>query len=150
MPARKLPSGNVPWVTGLICPAIGPEYPNLWATDAAGNLTIWHIPTEGLEFIPAHTAKIHQGPINHMTHTWRHVITIGDDGFLILHDILSFTRIRSVDIMEWSIYRNLLENPHIHRKLKSVSVFENYDTGGQLALGTSYGDVIMLSLGTTV
>jgi len=102
-----MPSGNLPQVTGLICPQIGPEFPTLWAGDSTGQLTIWYIPTEGLEFIPAYTTKVHTGSINQMYKTWRHVITIGDDGYIILHDVLSFAKIRAVQIMEWANYRNL-------------------------------------------
>jgi hypothetical protein len=150
LPPKKMPSGNPPSVTGLICPQIGPEFPTLWAADSTGQLTIWYIPLKGLEFTPAYTVKIHNGMINDMKKTWRHIITIGDDGYILLHDVLSFHKIRSVQIMEWSIDRNLLGNAHIERKLKALHVEENYDTGGQLVIGTSYGDVIALSLGTTV
>lgn len=150
LPNNKLVSGNLPWVTGLLCPQFGPEFPTLWASDAVGNITIWHIPKIGLEFTPAFTTKAHQGPITQLTNTWRHVISIGDDGNLILHDIISFARIRTINIMEWSTYKEIISNPHIHRKLKSIHLQENYDTGGQMVVGTSYGDVIFLSLGTTV
>jgi hypothetical protein len=150
LPNKKMASGNVPAVTGLLCPQIGPEFPTLWATDTTGQMTIWYVPQQGLEFNPAYTVKAHQGAINQLTKTWRHVITIGDDGFVILHDVLTFARIRSVNVMEWAGARNLLMNPTIPRKLKSVHLEENYDTGGQLVIGTSYGELVLISLGTTV
>jgi hypothetical protein len=150
LPERQLESGNAPWVTGLLCPPCGPEFPNLWASDAAGQLTVWRIPLDGLDFAPAFTTLAHNGAINQLTNTWRHVLSIGDDGWLLLHDALSFQRIRSINVMEWSLSRALLPNAHIHRKLKSVHLQENFDSGGQLVVGTSYGDLIFLPLGTTV
>lgn len=150
LPANLTKSGNVPVVTGLICPKFGPEFPSLWASDSSGQLTVWYVPKEGLDFTPAYTVRAHQGAINQMENTWRHVITIGDDGCLLLFDVISFMRIRTVNIMEWSIYNQLLINPHIHRRLKCIGVYENYDTGGHIAVGTSYGEVILLPLGTTV
>ncbi len=143
-------SGNQPVVSGLLCPKIGPEFPTLWAGDTTGQLTIWYVPQEGLEFSPAYTVKAHQGSINQLVNTWRHIISIGDDGVVILHDVISFAKVRSVNLMEWCGYQNLLVNPHISRKLKSAHLQENYEHGGQLVIGSSYGDIIALSLGTTI
>lgn len=137
-------------MTGLIAPKIGPEFPTLWAADATGQLTIWYIPHSGLDFQPAFTKKMHQGSINQMSQTWRHMITIGSDSKVLLIDVISFMKIRTIDIMEWGIYRNLLSNSHIQRKLNCVHVLENYDAGGTMAIGSSYGEIILLPLGTTV
>eukprot|EP01031_Cornospumella_fuschlensis_P029899 gene29899-36104_t len=92
LPKNLLVSGNLPWITGLLCPKIGPEFPNLWAADASGQLTIWYVPREGLEFTPAYTVKAHYSAINDLQKTWRHVISIGDDGLVVLHDIIGFYR----------------------------------------------------------
>lgn len=94
--------------------------------------------------------KAHNGAINDLKCTQRHAITISDDGFIIFYDLYNFDRVRSIDILEWCIYRSLLERPDILRKIKSVHLEENFETGGNLVLGTSYGDIIMLKLGTTV
>jgi hypothetical protein len=150
LPNKKMSSGNPPQVTGLICPQIGPEFPTLWASDTTGQLTIWYIPHIGLEFTPAYTMKIHNSAVTTMAKTWRHVITTGDDGFILLHDVLTFTKVRSVNVMEWGNYRSLFSNEHIDRKIKSIHLEENYDSGGHLVVGTSYGDIVLISLGTTV
>lgn len=150
LPQRLQSSGNLPMVTGLLCPKIGPEFPTLWAADSSGQLTIWYVPASGLEYIPAYTLVAHQGAINDITHTWRHVITVGDDGFIRLFDVLSFATIKQIDVMYWCAYRSLLSNPHIKRKIKVIHAQENYDSGGHIVVGTTYGDIILLSLGTTV
>lgn len=67
-----------------------------------------------------------------------------------LFDVLSFAKIRTIDVQASAVERNLLVAPHIRRRLKCAGVYENYSTGGYLALGTSYGDIIMMPLGTTV
>lgn len=36
--------------------------------------------------------------------TWKHVISVGDDGFLVLHDLGSFNPIRRVDVVKWAVY----------------------------------------------
>lgn len=150
LPPNVTASGNPPSVTGLVCTKIGNEFPTLWATDSSGQMTIWYVPSVGLEFQPAYTVKAHRGPITQLVKTWRHMITIGDDGTVKLFDMLTFVRIRTIDVMSMCLERNLFVAPNIHRRLKSASVYENYSTGGYLAVGTSYGDVVMLPLGTTV
>ncbi|RYH29959.1 hypothetical protein EON65_06755 [archaeon] len=163
LPKNLLVSGHLPWITGLLCPKIGPEFPTLWAADASGQLTIWYVPREGLEFTPAYTVKAHYSAINDLQKTWRHVISIGDDGLVVLHDIIGFYRVRTVDVMYYCLYYNLFQStPHIAayknnpyhgqipRRIKCLHVKENYETGGTLLLGTSYGEVMIISLGTTV
>ncbi len=78
------------------------------------------------------------------------MITVGDDGIVKLFDILTFVRIRSIDVMQMCVERQLFVAPNIHRRLKSAHVYENYSTGGYIALGTSYGDVVIMPIGTTV
>lgn len=161
LPRNKMGSGQPPWITGLLCPVIGPEHPSLWASDSTGRLTIWYVPRQGLEFTPAYTTKAHSMAINDLQKTWRHVISIGDDGLVILHDVIAFYKVRTVDIMHYCLYYNLLDyatekmshghsTAQIKRRIKCCYIRENYEVGGQLALGTNYGEVVLLSLGTTV
>lgn len=156
LPKNTLSSGQLPWISGLLCPAIGPEFPAIWAADSTGQLTIWHVPARGLDFAPAFTSKAHKKAINDLQKTWRHVISIGDDGCVILHDLIGFYQVRCVDVMYYCLYRNLFaqdsdrRHEQIKRRIKSCYVKENYELGGQLVLGTSYGEVVLLSLGTTV
>jgi hypothetical protein len=41
-------------------------------------------------------------------------------------------------------------SPSVQCKLKTVHLDETCDSGGELIVGTSYGEVIVLSLGTIV
>ena len=150
LPPIQMTSGAQSSVTGLICVSTYYPYSHLWATDSSGQLTIWDVPQYGLGFHPAHTEKIHDGAINNLVHTQRHAITISDDGMISLFDLYSFARVRTIDIMEWGNYRNLLERPDVRRKIKSVHLEEDHVNGGNMVLGTSYGDIIMLKLGVTV
>lgn len=150
LPSNMTASGNLPAVTGLVCTRMGNEFPTLWAADSSGQMTIWYVPAVGLDFQPAYTVKAHRGAVNQLVKTWRHMITIGDDGIVRLFDILTFVRIRTIEVMDMCIERSLFVSPNINRRLKSASVYENYTTGGYLAIGTSYGDVVVLPLGTTV
>lgn len=143
-------SGAPASVLGLICVDTAFPFSHLWAGDSTGQLTVWHIPQVGLGFMPAFTVKAHNSAINNLVHTHRHAITISDDGFLSFYDLYNFDRVRSLDLMEWCVYRNLLERPDIPRKIKSIHLQENTITGGNMVIGTSYGDIIMFSLGTTV
>lgn len=150
LPPIMMNSGAQSSVTGLICTSTHFPYSHLWAGDTSGQLTVWHVPEVGLGFMPAFTVKAHNGAINDLKNTQRHAITISDDGLIIFYDLYNFDRVRTIDILEWSLYRGLLERPDILRKIKSAHLEENYVTGGNLVLGTSYGDIIMLKLGTTI
>ena len=153
IPEVELASGAPASVTALLCAGISFTHSELWAGDSSGQLTIWQVPDYGLDFIPIQSTKVHWGAINAMKCTWRHAITASDDGFIVIHDLVLFTRIRSINLIEWGWQpdgSSLFERPDIPRRLKSMNLEENYETGGTLAVGTSYGDVVMLSLGTTV
>ena len=111
------------------------------------------MPDYGLEFVPVQATKAHWGSINCMKNTWRHAITASDDGYIIIHDLVLFTRVRAINIVEWGTqldYSNIFERPDIPRRIKSMCLEENYETGGSIVVGTSYGDVAVLSLGTTI
>lgn len=58
-------------------------------------------------------------------------------------------QVRRLDIKEWTA-PELMINMNIERRLKCLCVKENYESGGNLVLGTSYGEVIAISLGTTI
>jgi WD40 repeat protein len=150
LPPITLKSGNPAAVTGLICVDVSFPFSHLWAADSSGQLTVWHVPESGLGFIPAHTVKAHDGPINNLVHTHKHAISISDDGYVVLMDLTTFDRIRAVNVVEWASLCGLLERPDIGRKIKCVSLQEDHEYGGMMAVGTSYGDIIMLRLGTTV
>lgn len=150
LPPVHMSSGAPASVTGLICPNTYVPFSHLWAGDSSGQLTVWHVPEIGLGFMPAFTVKAHEGAINNLVHTQRHAISISDDGYIVFYDLFNFDRVRTIDIMEWSNYAGILQRPDVHRKIKSAHLEENAYSGGNLVLGTNYGDIIMLSLGTTV
>lgn len=150
LPPVQMSSGAPASVTGLICTNTYVPFSHLWAGDSSGQLTVWHVPEIGLGFMPAFTVKAHEGAINNLVHTQRHAISISDDGYIVFYDLFNFDRVRTMDIMEWSIYAGILQRPDVHRKIKSAHLEENAYSGGSLVLGTNYGDIIMLSLGTTV
>lgn len=125
-------------------------YTNLWASDSSGQLSIWIVPTEEIDYVPVHTVKAHKGSINDMKNTLYNVITIGDDGFVLIFDAVKFAKVRTINIMEWCNYRSIIEKPNLPRKIKSLNIHEDYVNGGSLAVGTSYGDIIVFSIGTTV
>mmetsp|Transcript_3604 Transcript_3604/g.5616 ORF Transcript_3604/g.5616 Transcript_3604/m.5616 type:complete len:595 (-) Transcript_3604:1566-3350(-) len=150
LPPITVKSGAPASVTGLICVDIDFPFSHLWAADSSGQLTIWHVPETGLSFIPAHTVKAHEGPINNLLHTHTHAITISDDGYVVFFNMVSFDRIRSLNILEWSVEYDLIKRPDIRRKVKCAHLQEDHENGGNMVVGTSYGDVIMLRLGTTV
>ena len=150
LPPVLMASGNPASVTGLLCTDTYVPFSHLWAADSSGQLTVWHVPESGLGFLPAFTVKAHEGAINNLVNTQRHAITISDDGYIVLYDLFNFDRVRTINIVEWSNFVGILQRPDVPRKIKSAHLEENYSTGGNLALGTNYGDIIMLSLGTTV
>jgi hypothetical protein len=150
LPPVRMKSGAPTSVTGLLCVDTTFPFSHLWAGDTSGQLTVWHVPATGLGFVPAFTVKAHNDAINNLVHTHRHAISISDDGFISFYDLFNFDRIRTIDIMEWCNYRGLLLRPDIARKIKSAHLQEDHEAGGNMVLGTSYGDIIMLRLGTTV
>lgn len=82
--------------------------------------------------------------------TYKHAITIFDDGFVIIYELARFYQIRSIDVRYWAVDKQLLVRPDIHRRIKCAHLEEDHENGGTLALGTSYGEVVVLSLGTTI
>jgi len=111
---------------------------------------VWFVPEEGLEFLPAKTWKAHKGAINAMSATWKHMITISDDGFLLLYELDSLHLIRRLNVLEWCSFKGLISRPDIPRKLKCIDVVEDQEEGGMMVVGTQYGDVVVMSIGRLV
>jgi len=150
LPPLLMSSGMPPAVTALQCSGYSYSFTHLWAADSTGQLTVWFVPEYGLEFQPAKTWKAHAGSINAMASTWKHMITVGDDGMLLVYELDTLALIRRLDVQEWCIYRNLLTRPDIPRRLKCLSIQEDQQEGGMMAVGTNYGDVIVMSIGRYV
>mmetsp|Transcript_25494 Transcript_25494/g.35065 ORF Transcript_25494/g.35065 Transcript_25494/m.35065 type:complete len:193 (+) Transcript_25494:224-802(+) len=107
----------------------------------------WTVPDRGLRFRPAYTVVAHSAATNKLTSSWRHCISISDDGYLIFFDLARFERVRSINLTEWCAYRQLILRPEIPRKLKCIHLYEDFQNGGMMVIGTSFGDVIACSLG---
>ena len=99
----------------------------------------------GLDFIPTKTWKAHDGAIEQMKSTWKHMISIGDDGNMILHELGSLIMQRRLNFNEWCA--TIMPRPDIQRRLKCMSIVENYEEGGNMVVGTNYGDVFVISIG---
>ena len=103
LPPYKLVSGNPPLVSGLLCCecAVGPASDeeasllSLWASDTAGNITVWDVPYEGIDFTPLRTWQAHSASINKMTATWRHVISVGDDSKIFIYDMRTMAKLKT-------------------------------------------------------
>lgn len=94
--------------------------------------------------------KGHDGSVRGLASTYRHMVTIGDDGKLVLYNLDTFDKIRSLDILEWCNYRNLVEYSTIPRKLTCISIQEDEVNGGLMVVGTSFGEIIVMSIGTCI
>ena len=115
-----------------------------------GRLLVWKVPDDGLDFVPIRSWTPHRGAITALTNTWRHVITCGDDGYILLWDINNLVRVRSIHIQQWCNARGIMDRPDIPRRLKCMFVKEDHNQGGLLAVGTSYGEVVIMSIGCYV
>jgi hypothetical protein len=177
----------------IVCAGYNFSYTHLWAGDSHGQITVWHIPEEGLWFAPAKSWRAHyyeagstqpeiqqsqSGPsssattsgvkninsnsttsqtsaIRAMSSTYRHMISIGDDGFIILTDLITFDEIKRLDVSTYCVEKQLFSekcHPHIRRKLKSLHVQNELSgtLGRLVAVGTNLGDILIFSLGNYV
>ena len=150
LPPLLMTSGQPPAVTAMKCTGYDYTFTHLWAADATGQLTVWFVPDYGIEFQPAKTWKGHKGSVNALASTWKHMVTVGDDGILLLYELDTLVLVRRLDVQEWCNFRNLLPRPDIPRRMKSICIQEDQESGGMMVLGTNYGDVIVMSIGRYV
>ena len=129
LPKVKLASGNLPSVN-CIATATNHEvlepYTLLWAADSAGYITVWKVDTEeGIDFLPTKSWCAHQGQVNGMQTCTNHMVTIGDDGHVLVTSLWKFVRVKKFDINTQCLEDLLFtERPNIRRKLKSLGYFE--------------------------
>jgi hypothetical protein len=117
-------------VNHLICSTNGTsegsrEVSLLWSADNAGYLTVWYLPgLVGIEFTPVRSWKAHIGSINGMVKTNLHVITIGDDGYVVITTLNKFSKIKRLNINTFCVERNIYigDDSYILRKLKCLAV----------------------------
>ena len=145
LPPMKMPSQNPTIVTQVKC--CGPNYSfgQLWAADSLGQMTVWFVPDAGLDYVPARTWRAHQACCNAMDTTWKHMVSVGDDRCIILHDLATLLPARTIDVNIWC--KELLNKPEIPRRLKCMHLVENYEEGGQLVIGSNYGEIFVCVTG---
>ena len=76
------------------------------------------------------------------------MISIGDDGNMIIHELGSLIRQRCLNFNDWCA--GIMLRPDIPRRLKCMSLVEDYEEGGHMLVGTNYGDVFVISIGKEV
>ena len=150
LPAKLMMSGNLAEVTDILCCGPNYDYSMLWSGDTLGKLSLWSVPTVGINYKPLKSWFAHTAAVRQLGNTWRNLISIGDDGLLLIHDLISLQRMRRMDLTEWAVYRNLILRPDITRKLKSLAIHEDFENGGTMIVGTSYGEIVVMNIGTQV
>ena len=144
--------GNEPTVTSIISSGYNYEKSHLFSGDSSGRLTIWKIPDVGLDFQPVKTWRPHKKALSDMKATYKHLITIGEDGLIVFHDLISFVKVRSLHFLEWAIHKQLVPNGTelIPRGLTCMCLEEDFENGGTLVVGTSYGELSVIGIGVNV
>lgn len=144
--------GNPSCVCTILCSGPNYQQTHLFTGDSSGRLTIWKIPDSGLDFQPVKTWRPHKRHLSDMKSTYKHLITIGEDGLIVFHDLVSLNRIRTINFLEWIIHKQLITDGSegIPRGLTCMSLVENFETGGTLVVGTSYGELSVIGIGTHV
>ena len=144
-------SGDMPSIKAVLCTGLYHGFTDIWAADSVGQISVWDNPIEkGLDFTAKLYWRAHYGAINDMLATPLHVITISDDGYVIIHDMARYTSIRTIHIVTWCLDKQLLEKPEIPRRIKCLQITNDATNGGTMVLGTSYGEVMVCAIGTTL
>lgn len=145
-------SGNVPAIHTVLCNGLNRCRSHLFAGDSTGRLTIWKIPGVGVDFVPVKSWKPHKGTLIAMKCTRRHLLTAGEDGCIIIHTLAKFSNVRIINILDWAIDQGLInhESAKLPRMLSSMYLCEDHENGGSLVVGTSYGEIVVLEIGTHI
>lgn len=148
LPHFTTESGNSPSVTAVKCTGwnFGVDY--LWATDSIGRITIWKVPEIGFDFEPVRSWRPHKAAITSFVCSWKHAFTGGDDGFILLHDLSTFSRVRQLDITQVSCDLRLIPNAIVTRRVKCLSITQCTDTEpGSVIAGCCTGEIFVLCNG---
>jgi hypothetical protein len=78
------------------------------------------------------------------------LISAGDDGILAFIDLDGLYITRRLNVQEEAVKRSLSVRPDVPRRLKCLFLTEDPDSGGTVVVGTNYGDVYIISIGTCV
>jgi hypothetical protein len=144
--------GRPACVCTILCGGANYQQSHLFAGDTSGRLTIWEIPEEGLDFRPVKTWRPHKRRLSDMKATYKHLITIGEDGLIVFHDLVSHHRIRTINFLEWALEKELVKDGSegIPRSLTCMALKEDFENGGSLVVGTAYGELSAIGIGTHV
>lgn len=150
----RTPSNELPNVNCVLCTGLNYTFQYIIAGDSVGQLSVWENPqNNGLKFNAITYWKAHNLSINDIVATSKHLLTVSDDGYLIIHDIRTFASIRTMHLLQWTLDKGLITKPEIPRRLKCIQVIEdpyNERGGGTMLIGTNYGEVMVSSIGTTI
>lgn len=94
--------------------------------------------------------QVHDGSCNALVSTFKHLISAGDDGILAFIDLEGLYIVRKLNLQEEAVKRCLSVRPDVPRRLKCIFLIEDPENGGTVVVGTSYGDVYLVSIGTCV
>ena len=91
---------------------------------------------------------MHDGSCNAFVSTFKHLISAGDDGILAFIDLEGLYVVRRLNVQEEAVRRGLSMRPDVPRRLKCIFLIEDPDNGGTVVVGTNYGDIYLISIGT--
>jgi WD40 repeat protein len=152
LPNTKDAADITPTVNVVLCAGPNKNYDLLHCADSTGRHTMWRVPDKGLDFSPVKTHMPHTRAITAMKNTNTHLITASDDGTIVFMDLVQLTRIRRIDVLEWALDKNLIpdDSTDIPREIKCLHLHEDEVSGGTMSIGTNYGEVMLIDIGTTV
>jgi len=148
--SMRTQSGDMPIVKAVLCTGLHGGFSHIWAADSVGQISVWKNTKKGLDFKALLYWRAHNTCINDMVATAKHIITISDDGYCIIHDIVRFVSVRCIHMVTWCLEKELVDKPQIPRRLKCMHIDEDNENGGLMLIGTSYGEVMISAIGTTI
>lgn len=130
----------------------GPMYSltEIWAADSIGRLTLWKVPETGYDYAPIRSWQAHhEQSINCLKNTWKHAITAGDDGFIMLHDLISYERIRALDLTFVAVdYGLIYRSNNVTRRIKTMSIINcTPEAPGSVVVGCNTGEIYVFPVG---
>lgn len=148
LPHFTTESGNSPMVTAVKCVGWIFSLDFLWATDSIGRITVWRVPEEGFDFQPIRSWRPHKAAITSFVCSWKHAFTGGDDGFIILHDLVSLAKVRQLDITQVSFDLKLIKDTLVPRRIKCLSINHCTDSEpGTILAGCCTGEIFVFGTG---
>merc|ERR1711916_222148 len=113
LPPPKVPtvSGNAQMVTAIHCTGSFYVLSHLYAGYSTGQLAVWQVPYEGIEYTKVVHYRAHTGAINCLASTFKHLLSCGDDGILLFIDLESFNIVRRMDVVKEAMVKEIGTRP---------------------------------------